>query len=236
VAGDSTGERLATAIEAWGAATPQVVAVGNASRVGCPISRGGVMHTAADAIGPVNDACNWETSAIQGLDGIERPTFGTVAAVWDPDIVVVSNGLWDVADRQMPGDDAWRQAGDPVYDDWLLGEMIAANDALAAHGAHVVWLTLSPWEGATRHPPERLYEPSADPARVVAYNRILDRLVAARPGTATVTDLAGWLASTGEDARFRPDGAHLEPETAVEVVNRFLGPALLATWQAIATS
>lgn len=234
VVGDSTGERLAMAVDAWGAATPQIVSVGNASRVGCPLGRGGAMHTAADALGPVNPACDWSTTAITGTDGTERPTFATVAAQWRPDLVLVSNGLWDVADRQLPGDPTWRHAGEPEYDDWLLGELLAAHDALSAAGAHVVWLTLQPWEGATRHPPERVYAPAADPARVDAYNRILERLAAARPDSALVVDLAGWVESTGEDARLRPDGAHLEPETAVEVVNRFLGPALLAQWQAIA--
>ena len=189
------------------------------------------MHTAADAVGPVNPSCDWATATVAGFDGVVRPTFPSVAADWDPDLVLISNGLWDVADRQLPRDDTWRHAGEPAYDEWLLGELLAANDALSADGARVVWLTLIPWEGATRHPPDRLYAPAADPARVVAYNRILDRVVAARPDTASVIDLAGWVADSGEDARLRPDGAHFEPETAVEVVNRFLGPALLAEWR-----
>jgi peptidoglycan/LPS O-acetylase OafA/YrhL len=235
IVGDSTGERLAAAIEAWGAATPQIVAVGNGSRVGCPIGRGGVMHTAADLIGPVNPACDWETTAITA-DGIDRPTFSTVVDEWDPDLVLVSNGLWDVADRQIPGDTTWRHAGDPVYDEWLLGEMLAATDELSAGGARVVWLTLAPWEGATRHPPDRVYAPAADPARVVAYNALLARVVAARPDAASVVDLAGWMASTGEDARLRPDGAHLEPETAVEAVNRYLGPIVLDEWASIVSA
>ena len=40
-------------------AEPEVVYAGNASRLGCPIGRGGTMHTAADAIGSVNaSACS----------------------------------------------------------------------------------------------------------------------------------------------------------------------------------
>jgi peptidoglycan/LPS O-acetylase OafA/YrhL len=234
VVGDSTGDRLATAIEAWGLASPQIVAVGNGSRLGCPMGRGGVMHTAADALGPVNPSCDWEATSVDGLDGTVRPTYATVAQSWDPDLVILSSGLWDVADRQVPGDDTWRHPGDPVYDAWLLGELLRATDALSAGGAHVVLLTLSPWEGAIRRPPAHVHEPAADPARVVAYNRLLDQVHAARPTSTTIVDLAGWMAATGEDARLRPDGAHLEPETAVEVVNRFLGPELLATWQRVA--
>ena len=230
VVGDSTAERLAPAIASWGTASSEIVFVGNAARLGCPMGRGGTMRTAADVTGAVNADCDWEATATTGLDGVARPTYADVASHWDPDLVIVFNGVWDVADRRIPGEDTWRHAGDPVYDQWLVGELLAANDELSANGAHVVWLTLSPWEGATRHPPERLYAPAADPARVVAYNELLDRVVAARPDSASIVDLAGWLDETGEDVRLRPDGAHLDPATAVEVVERFLGATLLSTW------
>jgi hypothetical protein len=233
VVGDSTAERLAPAIEAWANTSSEMTYAGNASRLGCPIGRGGTMRTAADLVGPVNEDCDWETTAAQGLDGSQRPTFASVATDWDPDLVLVFNGIWDVADRQLPGADEWAHAGEPAYDEWLLEELLAATDELSANGAIVVWLTLAPWEGATRHPPDRLYAPAADPARVVAYNVLLDRLVQLRPDTASVIDLAGWLAETGEDARLRADGAHFEPETAIEVADRFLGAALLAEWRSI---
>jgi hypothetical protein len=236
VVGDSSAERLAPAIEAWASSSSEVVYAGNGSRLGCPIGRGGTMHTAADVIGPVNESCNWQTTAIRSVDGSERPTFATVASGWDPDLVVVSNGLWDVADRQLPGAQGWSHLGEPAFDEWLLAELLAATDELASGGATVVWLTAAPWEGATRHPPDRVYVPAADPARVAAYNELLDQVAAARPDSAVVVDLAGWLAETGEDARLRPDGAHFEPDTASEVVDRYLGDALLAAWRSATTA
>ena len=233
VVGDSTAERLAPAVQAWGSGSSEIVFAGNGARLGCPIGRGGTMRTAADVTGPVNADCDWEATTTTGVDGTERPTFATVAGEWDPDLVVVFNGIWDVADRQLPGATEWSHAGEAAYDEWLLDELLAATDELSAGGATVVWLTLSPWEGATRHPPDRLYAPAADPARVVAYNALLARVAEARPDSAVVVDLAGWLAETGEDARLRPDGAHFDPATAAEVVDRYLGDALLAEWQRV---
>jgi hypothetical protein len=232
VVGDSSGDRLAMGVEAWATATGAAVFVGDGSRLGCPVGRGGTMHTAADVVGPVSPQCDWETAAITGTDGQPRPTYPDLAATWNPDLVVAAFGGWEVADRQLPGDDTWRAPGDPVYDAWLLAEMNRAVDALSAQGAHVVWLTSPPWEGATRRPPDRLYEPAADPARMARFNELVQELAAARPDDVTAVDLAGWIASTGEDERLRPDGAHLEPETAVETMNRFLAAELAEVWSA----
>jgi hypothetical protein len=185
------------------------------------------MHTAADAIGPVSPSCDWASTDAPQMDGSVRPAYPRLISGWQPNVVVVDAGPWDTADRMVPGDTVWRAVGDPVYDAWLLDEMTAATDLLAAGGARVVWLTQPPWEGATRNPPPSVYGPAADPARMQRYNDLVRQLAARRPGTVRVIDLAGWLAATGEDARLRPDGAHFEDATALEVVRRYLGDELV---------
>lgn len=229
VVGDSTGTRLAPGLDAWATATGAATWAGDGSRVGCPLGRGGEMHTAADATGPVNAACNWSTSSTVGFDGTARPTWPNLVASWRPDVVVVSFGPWDVADRRINGDPTWRSPGDPVYDRWMVAEMGEAVDMLTAQGARVAWLTQPPWEGATRNPPDRLYAPAADPARMTRLNTLVREMAADR-SSVTVVDLASWIAGTGDDARLRPDGAHFEPETAVEVVTGFLADELLQAW------
>jgi peptidoglycan/LPS O-acetylase OafA/YrhL len=226
VVGDSSGNRLAGGVEAWGNTTGLLHFVGDGSRLGCPVGRGGMIHTAADAIGPVISRCDWATPAPVETNGVGGPAYGEVVRDWTPDLVVLSFGLWDIADRNLR-DGTWRGPGDPSFDTWLLDEMTAATDTLTVNGATAVWLTSPPWEGATRHRPDRLYAPSGDPARMATYNRLVARLAERRPRNVVVIDYAGWIAGTGDDAHLRPDGAHLEPETAVEVMNRFLGQALL---------
>ena len=162
VVGDSSAERLAPGIAQWGSATGQLVGVGNGSRVGCPMGRGGQMHSAADAIGPVNALCDWATTSATGFDGTTRPSYPALVAGWRPDLVVINAGPWDVADRMLPGRTDWLAVGNPIVDAWLLDEMTAATDLLASGGARVVWLTQPPWEGMTRLPPAKLYEPAAD--------------------------------------------------------------------------
>ncbi len=167
------------------------------------------------------------------FDGVTRQPWPAMLAAWQPQLVVVSFGPWDVTDRRIPGDPTWRFPGDPTYDRWLLGEMAAAVDTLTATGAHVVWLTQPPWEGLTRHPPERSYPPAGDPARMTRFNELVRQAAAAAGDRVTVVEFGAWITGTGEDARLRPDGAHLEPETAVEVMNRFLGPELVRLWRTL---
>ena len=229
IVGDSTGTRLSPGLDAWATATGAATWAGDGSRVGCPLGRGGEMHTAADATGPVNPACNWSNASTVGFDGSPRPAWADLVASWRPDVVVVSFGPWDVADRRINGDPTWRSPGDPVYDRWMVAEMGQAVETLTAQGARVVWLTQPPWEGATRHPPDRLYAPAGDPARMTRLNALVQEMAAGR-SSVTVVDLASWIAGTGDDARLRPDGAHFEPETAVEVVTRFLADELLQAW------
>jgi hypothetical protein len=80
VVGDSTGTRLAPGLEAWALGTGAAVWAGDGARVGCPLGRGGDMHTAADATGPVPVSCDWATTPAVGFDGVERPHLASIVA------------------------------------------------------------------------------------------------------------------------------------------------------------
>jgi hypothetical protein len=71
----------------------------------------------------------------------------------------------------------------------------------------------------------------ADPARMQRLNELINQLPTLRPGKVHIVDLAGWLASTGEDTRLRPDGVHFGGDQSAEVAARWLGPTLLDTFR-----
>jgi len=97
---------------------------------GCPLSRGGVRRLTNGTNYPIADACAW-----WGTDGARQQI-----AAFHPDVVLVVAGINDLFDRELPGWTNYRSPGDPVFDSWVLGEYLAAFDALHATGAPVVWL------------------------------------------------------------------------------------------------
>jgi hypothetical protein len=147
---------------------------------------------------------------------------------------VVQIGPWEVEDRKLQGDDTWRKMGDPVYDEYLTNEMLLAVDTLSAEGADVLWLT-SPAVGPGTGPDAvQVHGQGAEPARMARMNELINALPAARPGKVHIIDVAAWLASTGEDARLRPDGVHvgIDHLEGKEVATRFLGPAIIDAFKA----
>jgi len=176
-----------------------------------------------------------QTRRIAGEVESTDPTCNNWAGVWkrqldaiQPDVVIVQTGSWDVADRQIAEDPAWRVPGDPLFDAFAVSEMLAALDVLTSGGAVVVWLT-SPAPGAVAYESERVQR--FDPApRHRRLNELIRQLPGLRPGQVEVVDLAAWMAdqSPGEDRRLRPDGVHFEHDTSMEVCARYLCDAVLA--------
>ncbi|MCU1345886.1 MAG: oatA 5, partial [Acidimicrobiia bacterium] len=152
----------------------------------------------------------------------------------DLQVAIVQVGPWDVADRRLPGDRAWRHPGDPVYDRYLLGEMNGVLDMFAARGVAVVWLTSPEIESGRADVPRPSNPyPESDPARMRRFNELLTQAAASRPAV-HVVDLAGHLASLpgGElDPALRPDGVHFTLVTARQVAD-WLGPAVVAAIEA----
>lgn len=192
-------------------------------QLGCGIGRGGE-YRSGNEYGVVPEKCNW------GDRWAERVATG------QPNVAVVQIGPWDVGDRRLAGDDTWRSLGDPVYDDFLLAEMTDAVDTLSAGGAQVLWLSAPPVGAGSLGDAQKIRGVAAIPERTARLNELIRELPALRPGKVRVVDLAGWLESTGEDLRLRPDGVHFSKETAIEVSERWLEQALIdefhAAWNA----
>lgn len=155
-----------------------------------------------------------------GRDGCAewRDALPKIIAKYQPQLVVIVGGFGDVADRKLPGSNAWQHIGEPAYDEWLAGQMEDFVDEVTATGAKVLWLShphvRPPREAGTAPYPEE------DPARMDRYNELIER-VAAGDGRITFADLATFAADRpgGEfDPAFRPDGAHIDLTVAPDLV------------------
>ena len=216
--GDSTAMLATYGLEIWAKTNGAAALDGAGTRLGCGIGRGGRVRTAQYGEGPTNPECDaWPTRWPAVLT--KRPA----------DVAVIMVGPWDITDRVIPNDDQWRAPGDPVYDQYLKGEMEAAVDLLSSRVGMVVWLTNPLLDfGRADDPPPATPYPVSDPARTHRYNEILHEVAAERPALHLV-DLAAWMRTLpgGElDPNIRPDGVHFSKPGAVEVAG-WLGPELL---------
>jgi hypothetical protein len=213
--GDSTAVMTSVGLGRWAEQTHLAALTGGETWFGCGTALDGERRNGPDAeVNPIS--CNdW------------ADTWPAAARVAQADMAVIELGAWEVTDLKLPGDDVWRAPGDPVFDQRLHDDMLAMTDALASTGVQVVWLS-SPrigvgedGDGVTRR------GDAADPARMDRVDEIMRQVVEERSEDAVLVDLAGWLDSTGEDTRLRPDGVHFSDETTNEVAERWLGPELV---------
>jgi peptidoglycan/LPS O-acetylase OafA/YrhL len=206
VVGDSVALTLGRGIERWG--VKHGALVWNAGVLGC---------TLLDGV------------AVRGYWGIEtRPydvcrtheSYPRAIRKFDPDVVVVLFGAWDVYDASFDHGGTWSSPGQATWDAHYAAAVSGTARRLAAGGAHVLWLA-PPCFAARAGAPDGdavWY----DRARVEALRSIL-RSVATRNGM-TVSD-AAHDAGCPVDFAVRPDGTHYTDAGADAVVIR-LGPEI----------
>ncbi len=218
VVGDSVGLNVGTGLRETSVPGADLdVAVG--AKLGCPIARGGSYKFLRD-IEEFSPECDWSGFFPAYLDA------------YDPAVVVLTSGIWEVVDRRLPGDDRFRQLGDPVSDRYFLAELLSAIDALSSRGASVVLLTYPHVEAGQSQGFSGL--PESDPARIDRANELIREAAAQRPGVATVVDFGGWLAEQpgGElDTAKRSDGVHFTDEF-VPQIGAWLAPQVDAVARA----
>ena len=212
--GDSTGLMTGYGFTDWLTATGRGLVVPGGATLGCSLMGGDALRLGNRTTEGPPGCPDWPT------------TWAQVIADGAPNTVVVQMGAWDVQDRRVGDDPTWRGPGDPVYDEALRQRMLEAVDILSADRAMVVWLQAPiPTEGREGRLPDPAYDAVAP--RMARINELIGELPSLRPGRVMVVDLAGWFEATGEQERLRPDGMHFSRETAGEVAERFLGPAIL---------
>ena len=222
--GDSTMLETGMGLSAWGKQTEDLVLPGIVGDlIGCGVTRGGERRSKGRATVAPEGCDDWPETIPSTVSSI-REQFGRL------EFAIVQTGPWDVADRRLEGDDEWRAPGDPVYDDYLYRELMAATDLFVDQGLVVVWLLAPHVEvGRNEEPPPDPPYAESDPARMDRLNEIIERVADERQSVVTV-DLAEYMRGLpdGEmDPRLRPDGVHFTAETATEVAD-WLGPEVLA--------
>jgi hypothetical protein len=216
VVGDSVALTLGRGIERWGA--KHGIEVWNRGGLGC---------TLVDGV-PVRGYWGVETRPADSCHS--RETFPERIKAFDPDIVVVLYGAWDVYDASFDHGQTWSSPGQAEWDRHYAADIAAAVRLLTARGAHVLWLS----------PPCFAASPDASDAGAVWYNparvdalRSVIRSVATRTGF-TVSDI---VRDSGcpVDLSVRPDGTHYSDAGADQVAAR-LGPEIERVGRAATTA
>ena len=209
VVGDSLAQTVGNGLSAWGESSGQIV-TWNTGRAGCGLMREGEI----ERFGTLPPGC---------ADWAER--YPDQLAGFDPDVVVVLTGPWDLSARRVGGSDTFLLPGDPTFDAYMRAEYELAVETLGATGASVVWLTtpcvapkqeedIPGFSVARRERQREILEEVADASLVRMSVVDLDPVVC--PGGAydeTVGGLAG--------ARF--DGVHFTVDSATWLASNHLG-------------
>ena len=206
VVGDSVALTLGRGIERWG--VKNGVYVWNQGALGCTLLDGAQVRGYWGVQTRPTDSCGTRESWPKDLQQ------------FNPQVVVVLYGAWDVYDASFDHGHTWTTPGQPAWNRNYAAEVRDAARRLAAGGAKVLWLT----------PPcfaEKAGTPGADapwfsPARVDVIGSI-DHAVAATNGMA-VSDIAH-NAGCPVDFASRPDGTHYS-DAGADAVMSALGPEI----------
>ncbi len=115
-----------------------------------------------------------------------RQKWARLVQAYDPDVVTVLLGRWEISDRLYRGH--WTHIGNADFDAHLSVELGQAVKILSARGAKVVLFTMPYVDPATEAANGTPF-PENSPSRVTAYNALLRKVAAAHRGVASVVDL-----------------------------------------------
>lgn len=215
--GDSVSLSVAYPVAHWALTTGEATFLGGDAELGCGIGRGGKQD--AFGIARRTEFCDsWPQR------------WGAFVDEKAPNLAVVQTAQWELVPRMIPGDNRWRVIGDPVYDDYLHGELLAATDLLARNGGLVVWLTFPYYSSFGDEAQPKAMRDSHSRERVDRLNAMVRQVAAERPDTVRIVDLAAWMADKIDDASLRKDGAHFNSTGAGRVATEFLAPQFLQVW------
>ncbi len=188
-------------------------------QLGCGLLRGGDVFAAGQVVAQSSTCDNWDVR------------WGSFVRAFDPDVVVLLVGAWDVFDRQINGE--WLRLGTVEYDRYFLSELDQASSMLAAQGAKVVILTTPYFArpelvGST---PDAYNE--YQPSRVDRINALFRDFSVRNPGRYTLLDLNRFVSPQGRftdtlrGQLIRDDGVHFT-KAGADMVAQWLAPKIQA--------
>jgi hypothetical protein len=134
-------------------------------------------------VGPATPGCdNW------------RALWPFVIAGQRPQVVALGLGRWEVTDHLLDG--RWVHIGEPAWNDHLTADLQSAIAILHSFGAKVVLLTM-PYVDPSNRQPDGQPWPENTPARVQAYNALVQQVARTDPGVVSVLDLNRMLSPGG---------------------------------------
>ena len=148
----------------------------------------------AGKVGPATPGCDYW----QGL-------WPFVVAAQRPQVVALGLGRWEITDHLLDG--RWVHIGEPAWNDHLTSDLQSAITILHSFGAKVVLFTM-PYVDPTDRQPDGQPWPEDTPARVQAYNTLVEHVARMHPGVVSVIDLNKMLS---------PDGIYTPTLSGVDV-------------------
>ena len=211
--GDSTAFYVGQGLAQWAVAHPEHLAVGMRWCQGCGFILDGTI------------------TSFEGASFVERSRhvveIDVPAAVrkLHPDVVVLMSTVDDVASRQWtagegvltPRDSAFRQRMVAAY-------QRVTTSLLDLKVRHVVWV-LPPVPTSRWSTPEM-----GEVDRYQIQHDVIREVAAASGAAVSVADMDGWMTRSGhaDDSNWRPDGTHLDEQSALWLVERWFGPTLVS--------
>jgi peptidoglycan/LPS O-acetylase OafA/YrhL len=213
VYGDSTAQAFAGGLAEAAFGLDADVRIRSFASGACGVVRGGHYRV------PVFDAA-------LGLDCVEMwaGLSETLQAAPAPDLLLVHVSLADTWERRWDDSGAWLEPGDPAYaarirDDYR--DLFSA--ALAAGVGQIAWIRPPPISVAGEIEPS--YASGGGQALIEAVVEDLAR----SDDRIRVVDLRGWVigVESEEGISLRPDGIHMDQDSARRAASEFVLPALL---------
>ncbi|HEY7106090.1 MAG TPA: acyltransferase family protein [Acidimicrobiia bacterium] len=223
--GDSVATTLGVGLDRVAESDPELT-VANRATLGCGMLRRGEISMGLQLYEQAGECDDWADRWLTKIDE------------YQPNVVVLLTGAWDLLDRKIDGE--WYSPGEVGFDRYFLSELDQATQLLASRGSKVVILT-TPFFSRPELVGETGHDwPEYEPWRVDRINALYRDFLVAHPGRYTLIDLNRYVSPGGKftdtlnGIPIRDDGVHFTLEGAT-YVSEWLAPQLERVAQLPAT-